>query len=125
MTDTLQLQEAAESGLPGTTCCPLPSQPGYIAHMRERNRREGIEPEPYRAAFQEFYAVPHCCYGWEIYVGAQYICQCGSEGQRDMLLAALNHWRGSDGAFEFRAKLFPSDNRELYEPKSVDNHEND
>lgn len=22
------------------SCCPLPSQPGYIAHMRERNRRE-------------------------------------------------------------------------------------
>jgi hypothetical protein len=97
------------AALPGTTCCPLPSQPGYIDHSRERNRREGIEPEPYRAAFQEFYAVAHCCYGWEIYTGAQYICHCGSKGQRDMLLAALNHWRDSDGAFEFRAKLFPSD----------------
>ncbi len=49
MSDTENRDKAADSGLPGTTCCPLPGQPGYADHMRARNRREGIEPEPYRA----------------------------------------------------------------------------
>jgi len=52
-----------------------------------------------------FTAELHPRYGWEIYSGGQYICHCGSDGQRDVLLAALNFWRGSDDERETMGRV--------------------
>lgn len=52
-----------------------------------------------------FLAELHPCNGWDIFTGSQYICHCGSDGQRDLLLAALNHWRGTEDEARVMARL--------------------
>jgi hypothetical protein len=114
MSDTLKADNAADSGLLGTTCCPLPGQPGYVDHMRERNRREGIEPESYRAPLK---IAGFVTAGW-LEGQARDAEANGHAFVGEGLACAADAWFALANAYRIEATLLFSDNAESIHPES-------